>query len=171
MFDKFGEFDSCEEINRAAAAQLKEGDKDAIFALAQENGIDKEDAQDYADGCLDELTTPLLAALGKLSVEAEDLQLSGIMLDWKGMVVEQCMVVEELPAAVRRKGKSLQGFMASVIRFSFENSRQVSDKIIKATKVTHNGKEQPFRGPLYMGFPNRKQVKKMILEYYLGDKP
>lgn len=29
MFDKFGEFDSAEEINRAAAAQLKEGDLDS----------------------------------------------------------------------------------------------------------------------------------------------
>ena len=29
MFDKFGEFDSVEEINRAAAAQKEEGDEDA----------------------------------------------------------------------------------------------------------------------------------------------
>lgn len=34
MFDKFGEFDSAEEINRAAAAQLKEGDLDAIKTIA-----------------------------------------------------------------------------------------------------------------------------------------
>lgn len=30
MFDKFGEFDSYEEINRAAKAQLEEGDLEAI---------------------------------------------------------------------------------------------------------------------------------------------
>lgn len=35
MFDKFGEFDSAEEINRAAAAQLKEGDLDAIKTIAR----------------------------------------------------------------------------------------------------------------------------------------
>lgn len=35
MFDKFGEFDSAEEINRAAAAQLKEGDLDAIKTIAE----------------------------------------------------------------------------------------------------------------------------------------
>ena len=39
MFDKFGIFDSAEELNRAAAAQLGEGDTDALFALAQENLI------------------------------------------------------------------------------------------------------------------------------------
>lgn len=33
MFDKFGEFDSADEINRAAAAQLKEGDLDAIKTI------------------------------------------------------------------------------------------------------------------------------------------
>lgn len=170
MFEKFGEFDSCEEINRAAAAQLKEGDIEAVIVLAQENGIDPEDAQDYIDGCTTELATPVMAALGKLKVEAEDLQLMGILLDWKDMVVDQCMTAEELPEAVRRKGKSLQGMMAELLRFSFENKVQVSDKIVKATKITHNGKVQPMRGPVYMGFPNRKQVKKMILEYYLEEK-
>ena len=43
MWDKFGEFDSWEEINRAAKAQLEEGDMDAVRAIAEENGIDPED--------------------------------------------------------------------------------------------------------------------------------
>lgn len=50
MFDKFGEFDSAEEINRAAAAQLKEGDLDAIKTIAEENGLDPEDAEDFCTG-------------------------------------------------------------------------------------------------------------------------
>lgn len=41
MFDKFGEFDSAEELNRAAAAQKAEGDLEALIALAVGNGIDK----------------------------------------------------------------------------------------------------------------------------------
>lgn len=65
MFDKFGEFDSAEEINRAAAAQLKEGDLDAIKTIAEENGLDSEDAEDFCTGAIDSLTTPLLAAIGK----------------------------------------------------------------------------------------------------------
>lgn len=49
LFEKFGEFDSAEELNRAAAAQLEEGDIDAIYGIAEENGLDREDAEDYID--------------------------------------------------------------------------------------------------------------------------
>ena len=79
MFDKFGEFDSAEEINRAAAARRAEGDTEALMQIAIENGIDKEDAKDYADGIVGELTTPLLAALGKLEVESRELKLAGVL--------------------------------------------------------------------------------------------
>lgn len=41
MFDKFGEFDSFEEINKAAAGQKEEGDEAALKDLAKENGIDR----------------------------------------------------------------------------------------------------------------------------------
>ena len=68
LFEKFGEFDSAEELNRAAAAQLAEGDIDAIYGIAEENGIDREDAEDYIDGAAPELCTPIMAALGKLKV-------------------------------------------------------------------------------------------------------
>ena len=53
MFDKFGEFDSVEELNRAAAAQKAEGDEEALIAIALENGIEKEDAEDYMDDCVE----------------------------------------------------------------------------------------------------------------------
>ena len=45
MWDKFGEFDSAEELNRAAAAQKAEGDREALIMLAEENGIDRDDAE------------------------------------------------------------------------------------------------------------------------------
>ena len=35
LYEKFGEFDSAEEINAAADGQKTEGDTDAIFAIAQ----------------------------------------------------------------------------------------------------------------------------------------
>ena len=38
MWDKFGEFDSVEELNRAAAGQKEEGEEEALIALAVENG-------------------------------------------------------------------------------------------------------------------------------------
>lgn len=74
MFEKYGEFDSYEEINRASAAQLAEGDTEAIYAIAEENGIDREDAEDYIAGDAAELVTALMAANGKLAVEAAELQ-------------------------------------------------------------------------------------------------
>lgn len=167
MFDRFGEFDSAEEINRAAAAQYKEGDEEAIYTIAKENGIDKDDAEDFMDGLLPELVNIRTAAIGKLQVEAEDLELKGIVSDWKDLLVEECMECEELSIAVRKKGKSLKCCIAELIRFAFENKVQVSDKIVSVTKITHNGKEEKMQGPLYLGIPNRVETKKIIRKYYL----
>lgn len=69
MFDKFGEFDSVKELNEAAEGLLKEGDEKSLFELAEENGIEKEDAEDYIDGCTDTLASISLAAYGRLNVE------------------------------------------------------------------------------------------------------
>lgn len=168
MFEKFGEFHSAEEINRAAAAQLAEGDTEAVIAIALENGLDKEDAEEYIDGCVDTLVTVRTAALGKIKLETEDLELKGIVLDWKDLLVEECMNNEQMCVAVRKKNKNLKDCMAKLLRFAFENKVRISDKIVKVTKVTHNGKEEPMRGPLYLGIPNRAQVKKIVTEYYMG---
>ena len=40
MFEKFGEFDSCEEINMAAQGLYEEGDIKSLHALAKENGLE-----------------------------------------------------------------------------------------------------------------------------------
>ena len=170
MFEKFGEFDSVEELNRAAEAQRAEGDEKALVLLAEANGIDKEDAEDFMDGCIPVLATPLMAATGKIRVESESLILKGVLTDWRDTLLDLCTENEELQAAVRRKGKSLCECMAALIRFAFENKEQVNDEIVRKTKIMHNGKEEPMRSPLYLGVPNKTQVKKLILEYYLGRK-
>lgn len=167
MFDKFGEFDSAEEMNRAAEAQLKEGDLDAIRKIAQENGIDKEDAEDYIDGYTDRLATPLMAAVGKLAVEAEYLKLEGIVKDWKDSIVEYCTDDEKFAIAVRRKGKHLENCLAQLLQFAFENKVRISDKIVDVTDVMHNGKLEKMRKPLYLGIPSRADVKKIVRKYYL----
>lgn len=82
MFERFGEFDSVEELNRAADAQRKEGDIEAIKAIASENGIDEDEVLDFVDELSSELATPLMAALGKLKVESEDAKLAGVLDDW-----------------------------------------------------------------------------------------
>ena len=166
MFDKFGEFDSVEELNRAAAAQKAEGDEQALVLLAQENGIDKEDAEDYMDGAVDELANTSMAAIGKLKVEAEQLKLDGVLVDWKEEIVKECIDDEKLARAVRRKGKRLRDCLATMLRFAFENKVQVSSEVVKVTKVTHNGKEEQMRGPVYLGMPNRRQVRQLARKYY-----
>lgn len=169
MFDKFGEFNSAEEINRAAAQQLKEGDKDALFAIANENGIDMDDVNDYIAGYTETFVTELSAAIGKIEVESQYLKIEGILKDWTGAILQQCTESEEFCEAVRSKEKSLKGCMAVLIKFAFENKVQVSDEIVKATKIMHNGKEEQMRSPLYLGIPNNAQVKKIVREYYLGE--
>lgn len=167
MFERFGEFDSAEELNRAAEAQKAEGDEQALVSIAKENGIDVEDAEDFMDGVVEVFTTPLMAATGKLKIESEDIEIDGILSDWKNQIIEMCMDNEDIQIAVRRKGKRLAECMARLIRFAFENKVLVSDKIVNITKVTHNGKEEAMRKPLYLGIPNRMQTEKIIKEYYL----
>ena len=38
MFEKYGEFDSVEEINEVAKAQLEEGDLDTVMEVEDTNG-------------------------------------------------------------------------------------------------------------------------------------
>lgn len=165
MFDKFGEFDSVEELNRAAAAQLKEGDTEAVLALALENGIDREDAEDYIDGIVEELTTPLMAAMGKLEVESRELGLAGVLLDWKDGIVQLCMDSEEFSHAVRRKGRSLEGCLGKILKVSFEKKQQVDERICKAAGLRKGSN----KAPVYMGIPDRSEVKKLTTEYYMEE--
>lgn len=168
MFEKFGEFDSAEEINIVAKKQLEEGDTDAIYAIAKENGIDKGDVDDYIEGYTSELVTLLSAAVGKIEVESKFLKVGGVLKDWESIILHQCVIDEPFSIAVRRKDKSLKYCMAALIKFSFENKVQVSDEIVNITKVMHNGKEEAMRKPLFLGVPNNAEAKKIIRDYYLG---
>lgn len=167
MFDKFGEFDSVAEINDTAKRLLEEGNTEEVKELAAENGISKEDAEDYIDGITDTLATPLMAAIGKLDLEHKEYEIDGILQDWEMQVREMCMQEDVMRDAVRRKGKSLRDCMAELIAFSFKNKKQVSNKIASVTKVEHNGKTEPIRTPLYLGVPTRKDAKIIIKDYYL----
>lgn len=165
MFDKFGEFDSYEELNRAAAVQLEEGDNEAILAIAEENGIDKEDAHDYIDGFAPDLVTPLMAAVGKLAVEDKELKLEGLFGDWKEQISQMCTDDEKLCLAVRKKGKRLEECMGKILKISFETKKQVDERICKAAGLRNTGRKDP----VYLGIPNRAEVKKIIRGYYLGE--
>ena len=161
MFDVFGEFDSCEELNQAAAGQLEQGDIGALMAMARENGIDEEDAQDYVDGIVDILANPLMAAFGKLEVEARELKPEEIMEDWLMYIRVRCSEDEAMARAVRKKDKSLKGCISEMLKWSFKNAKEVDQEIAKAAGVS---------GMVKLGIPGMGRAKKIITEYYLGEK-
>ncbi len=160
MFDKFGEFDSAQEINEAAAAQLAEGDTEAVYAIAEENGIDAEDADDLINGDIDELTNPLMAALGKLDLEEAELKPRDIMADWLGIIRVRCQEDSRMAAAVRKKGKSLEGCYGALLRWSYENHHEVNERIVRAAGIKVNRVAD--------GTPGYDRAKQIIREYYLG---
>ncbi len=166
MFDKFGEFDSAEELNRAAKAQLEEGDMEALLALAMENGLDREDAEDYADGVLEELTTPLMAAVGKLNIEKEEYKLQGVLADWADEIAAMCGEDPAMCRAVRRKGKGLAGYLAVLTEKGYENRVVVDRRIVDLTKQvriivgTHE---------LCIGILDQRSRREEARRYYLGE--
>lgn len=160
MYEKFGEFDSAAEINRAAAAQRAEGDDEAILMIAEENGIDKEDALDYINGDVGELASPLMAAYGKLEVERKVLEPYEIMEDWLQYIRIRCAEDPRMALAVRRKGKSLKGCIAAILEWSMKHQRPVDKEILKAVGITYR---------VTLGIPGMGRVKQIITEYYLGE--
>jgi len=160
VYEKFGEFDSAAEINRAAAAQRAEGDDEAILMIAEENGIDKEDALDYINGDVDELASPLMAAYGKLEVESKVLEPYEIMEDWLQYIRIRCAEDPRLALAVRRKGKSLKGCIAALLAWSMKHQRPVDGEILKAVGITYR---------VSLGIPGMGRAKQIITEYYLGE--
>lgn len=166
LFEKFGEFDSVEELNKAAATLKAEGNEDGLFILAEENGIDKEDAESYIDDCFDELATPLMATIGKLKVEVEDLKLSAVLLDWVQELTVECTESEEMARAVRKKGKSLDRFIALLADYGFKNRAVVDKRIVdKCSKEIKNivGNHE-----FSIGIPDKLTRKKLMQQYYLG---
>ena len=159
MFDKFGEFDSVEELNMAAEGLREEGDKDSLIALANENGIDPSEVEDFMDGLMDELANPLMAAVGKLEIEKESLVVKEIVEDWYQYIVTSCGESDEMARAVRKKGKSLKGCIAELLKWSVKNCYAVDTEITKAAGVSAGVK---------MGIPGMGRAKEIIREYYLG---
>ena len=112
MFDRFGEFDSVEELNRAAEGLREEGDTENIYVLAAENGIDRDDVDEYIDGYAPELASLYMAAVGRIATQEAEYEkenpmvrmaLKTIAMTLKGMIQEDAMAV-----AVMRKGKRVK---------------------------------------------------------------
>lgn len=160
MYERFGEFNSYEEINQCAEGLFNEGDFDSLRVMAGENGIPEEYVQMYLTGEIPELCDLLTAAIGKIDLEAEQLQLSGIMQDWADYLRGQCVEHEEMAAAVRKSGKNLVECMGALLKWSFRNRKLMNKDIAKAAGVTCH---------VEFGMPGMGEAKKIIREYYLEE--
>ena len=159
MFDKFGKM-SYDELIRTAKAEKEEGDEEALIALAQENGLDQEDAEDYMDDLTEVLCTPREAAVARIEMEAKDLEVSGIWEEWKGFALEMCMQEEDLACAVCRKNRSLLGLFGKLLKLGFDSKQRVDKRICKEAGLSDN---------VYTGIPTRQQVAETISNYYNKD--
>lgn len=170
MEKKFGIFNTVEELNRAAAAQKAEGDLEALIGLAVENGLEKEDAEEYMDSNDQEdfLCNATMAAIGKLNMEEQDLHLESQMKDWKDFIVQMLtdypMDHPEdgavLANAVFAPGKKLLDVLAAGMKLSSKNRIEVDSRIIKAAGLPESA--------AYIGMCGRDELKRIILGYYLG---
>ena len=160
MFDKFGEFDSAEEINKAAAGQLAQADTEAIREIARENGLDPQDAEEYITGEVPEMCNPLMAALGKIKVEEEELKPVEIVQDWINYIKAQVTEHTDMAVAVRKKGKTVKGCIAELLKWSFKNCYPVDKDIVKAAGIGTPS--------VKMGIPGMGRAYEIIKAYYLG---
>lgn len=159
MFEKFGNMNSAEEINAKAKALKESGDVESVYALAEENGLEKEDTMDYLDECMDELCSVQMAAIGKLKVEKAALRQDGIIEDWIAKI--ETLAMEEWPAAVaiRKSGKSLKGCIAELLKWSWKNCYVIDSEITKLAGVS---------GQVKLGIPSMRTAYQIIRDYYLG---
>lgn len=162
IFDKFGEFGSADEINELAKNLLTEGDKSSIGILAEENGIPLEYAQMFAGGEIPVLCDVSTAAIGKIEIEAKDLNPQDIMVDWVEYIKAVCLEDDRMAKAVRKKGKTLKGCIGKILEWAFKNQHEVDKDIIKAAGVK--------AGKVTLGMPGQAKARELISSYYGGAK-
>ncbi len=160
MFDRFGEFNSAEEINETAVNLRKEGDVESIRVLAKENGIDVDIAEVFIEGDILYICDDTTAAIGKLDIETGEVKCREIMEDWVEYIKSQCLEKPEIARAVRSKGKNLAGCITALLTWGFKHQYEISKEIIKASRVS--------AGKVTMGTPGMATAKKIIGDYYLG---
>ena len=161
MFDKYGEFNSTEELRQAIQNQINEGDIQAAVEIGKENGIDIDDIRDIAYGTpVNEVITPAVAALGKIQVEAVEYnKLSDcIFSDWIEYIKAIALESPEAAEKIRSKDKHLSGCLAALLKVSFAGAFDVPDNIVKTAGVS--------AGKVKLGIPSQKKCKDIIRGYY-----
>ncbi len=161
MFEKFGEMSSYTEINELAKNLLEEGDLDSLKEMAKENGIPDDYVEMYLEDAIPTLCDATTAAIGKIDMECAELKPKELMLDWVEYIKGLCMENEMIAHQVRKKGKTLQGCIAVLLKYSFKNQITVDKEIIKAAGVS--------AGKVTFGIPGMAKAKELIRDYYMGE--
>jgi len=160
MFEKFGEFDSAQELCELANNLFNEGDTASIKALGKENGLDEMMVDMYLEGMEPLFVEAEEAAVGKIEIEAAVLKPKDIMVDWVNYIKTSSMEDRNLAIAVRRKGKSLKGCIGALLKWAFAHQQDIDKDILKAAGV-HARK-------VTLGMPGRAEAQKIIRDYYMG---
>ena len=164
-------FKTVKELNDKAAELKSAGDLSELVKLAEENGLEKEDAEDYMDSDDPEdcLCNATMAAIGRLNMEEQDLHLESQMKDWKDFIVQMLTDYpvdhagedrDTLANAVFSPDKKLLDGLAAGLKLSSENRITVDMRIIKAAGLPESA--------AYIGMCGRDDLKRIILDYYLG---
>lgn len=159
MEHKFGLFQTVEELNRAAAAQKAEGDTESLYALAAENGIEKDDVDDYLDGATSELCSWQMAVSGKLDLEAKELELKSQLMDWKNQIEEMALNDEKFARTVFFPEKKLQDVIAEGLKTASKARIRISRILTKAAGLPEQ---------TAIGMISRRELQEIATRYYLG---
>lgn len=131
MFDVFGEFDSCEEINMAAQGLYEENDWENLRLLAKENGL--EDMMEIYESYTREdilngevgLCDPIMAAIGKLKVErAAAKGWEFLAEDVVGYLMGNCDD-ERFARQIRKRGKRIEKAAEQIAKEAKKNSMTI----------------------------------------------
>ena len=151
MYDKFGEFDSVEELNEAARGFLVEGDLKSLREFAEENGLDKEDVEDYIAGDLPELATQITAATGKLEKEIEcmkDGQIKAMCVFYANFAKTIIIENEQVAQGVMKKGARINGIYDAIYEYAKKHKS----------------------GNIFSGTTTDRQDKELVIAYYTGER-
>lgn len=169
MFNKFGKLNTVEDLNAAAEGFLKEGDTEALFALAQENGIEREDAEDYTDGCTPELATAYQAAMGWLEIQKEiyvrknknlaERMACGVIIN---MLFTMC-TDKELAAAVVNKEKNIKDIYAAMGEEAMKHTSG------SARTAVSCGTDEELRGIIRAYYLDSRSFKRKLAALYVLD--
>ena len=161
-------FKTVKELNDKAAELKSVGDLSELVKLAESNGLEKEDAEEYmeSEDPEDFLCNATMAAIGKLNMEEQDLHLESQMKDWKDFIVQMLTDYPmdhpddgaALANAVFAPDKKLLDVLAAGMKLSSKNRIKVDMRIIKTAGLPESA--------AYIGMCGRDDLKKIILDYY-----